>query len=67
MDLVCLDHALQNVAHSQQLALTGKVICDRKNGPQVVGRVPPFRGEEAVIEIEPADLSTNIESTADWV
>lgn len=67
LNLVCLDHALQDVAHGQRLALTGKMVCDRQDSPQVVGGVPPFRGEEAIIEIKPTDLGANIECTADWV
>lgn len=64
---MCFDHALQDVAHGQRLALTSEVISDRQNGPQVVGRVPPFGGEEAIVEVKPADLGTDIERPTDWV
>ena len=67
LNLMCLDHTLQNVAHGQRLALAGKMVGDRQDSPQVVRWVPPFRGEEAIVEVEPPDLRANVERAADWV
>ena len=53
--------------YSYCLALTGEMISYGQNSSQVVLGVAPLSGEEAVIEIEPADLRPDIECTPDRV
>ena len=67
LDLVSLDHAREDVMHGELLALTGEMISDGEDGTQVVGWVTPFCGEETVIEIEPSDHCSNVESAPDGV
>ena len=67
LDLVRLDHRLKDVVYSQGLALAGEMVGDCKDGPKVVGRMSPLRGEEAVVVIQPPDLGANVECTTDRV
>jgi hypothetical protein len=41
LNLVCLDHALEDVANSQRLSLASKVVRNRENSTQVVGWMTP--------------------------
>lgn len=42
LDLVCLDHGLEDVMDSQRLSLAGEVISDSEDSAQVVGRMTPY-------------------------
>ena len=44
LNFVCLDHCLQNVAYCEGLTLASEMVCDRKNGSQVIGRMTPYPG-----------------------
>lgn len=65
--LVGLDHGLEYVTDSQHLALARQVICDRKDGTQVVRRVPPLCREPAVVEVEPPNLRADVEGAANRI
>lgn len=67
LDFVGLDHTLEDIADLQWLALTGKVISDGEDGTEVVRGVTPLGCQEAVIEVQPTDLGTNVEGTTDRV
>ena len=67
LDLVRLDHALENVMDGDVFALAGEVVGDGENGAQVVRGMPPLGGQEAVIVVQPPNLSADVESTADRV
>ena len=67
LDLVRLDHALEDIMDGQRLALASEMIGDRENGPQVIRRVSPLSREEAVVVVEPPDLGADVECTADRV
>ena len=67
MDLVRLDHGLQHVVHGHGFALASEVISDGKDGTEVVRGVSPFRSEEAIVVVQPPDLSANVECTTDRV
>ena len=67
LDLVRLDHALEDLMDGQRLALASEMIGDRENGPQVIRRVSPLSREEAVVVVEPPDLGADVECTADRV
>ena len=43
LDLVRFDHALEDVLDRDGLALTRQVVRDGEDGPEVVGRVPPWK------------------------
>ncbi len=67
LDLVGLNHAFQDITDGQGLTLPCKVVCDGKNSTEVIGGVPPFRSEPAVIEIEPTNLRADVESASNGV
>lgn len=73
LDLVCLDHGLQNVLDLQHIAVaqlaTSAVgardpVRNGENGAQVIRRVAPLSSKPAVIEIQPPDHGTDVEGTA---
>lgn len=51
LNFMRLDHAFQDIAHSQGLALARKMVGNGEDGPQIIGGMPPFRCEEAVVEV----------------
>ena len=66
LDLVCLDHAGQHVAHRRRSlslhhSLAGKVVGHGQNPAEVVGRVTPLSRQPGVIEVEPADHRADVE------
>jgi hypothetical protein len=66
LNFVRLDHGREHVAHGQWRLARGDGVArapigGSKNGTDVVGRVPPFRRQPAVVEIEPADHGADIE------
>ena len=76
LDLVCLDHGLQDFLNSHDLSIsevsTSTVcsrdpVCDGQNSTQVIRWVTPLSGQPAVIVIEPSDHSTDVESSIDRI
>ena len=76
LDLMGLDHALENILDLENLAVAqisastvgaGDPVSDSKDTTQVVGRMTPLGGQPAVIVVQPADHGTNVESTVDRV
>ena len=65
--LMGLDHPLENIANGQGLPLTCQVIGHSKDCAEVVRRVTPFCREPTIVEVKPADLSANVEGSADRV
>lgn len=72
LDLVRPDHSLEDVSDLENLAVTkvsaspvcpGNPVGSGKDGTQVVGGVAPLGGQPAVIEVEPTDHGTDVEST----
>ena len=51
LDLVGLDHGLENVAHRDRLALAGEMISVGENGAKVVRRVAPLSSQETVVVV----------------
>lgn len=76
LDLVGLDHGLQNITDLQDLAVAqvatravgaGDPVSHSEDTTQVVGGVTPLGSEPTVVVVEPADHGTNVESTIDGV
>lgn len=76
LDLVRLDHALQNITDGENLAagqiaavLVGPVdpVGHGEDGAQVVRGVAPLGGQPAVIVVEPTDHGANVEGAVDGV
>ncbi len=67
LDLVRLDHGLEDIVHGQGLTLTPKVVGDSKNGTEVVRWVTPLSSKEAVVVVQPTDLGTDVERTPDGI
>lgn len=75
LDLVGLDHGLKNVLDLGNLDSGGRVglgstskpVSDGKDTAQVVGGMAPLGSEPAIIVVEPADGSANVEGTTDGV
>ena len=76
LDLVSLDHGLENVLDLEDLAVAqvsartvgaGDPVSDGEDATQVVGRMTPLGGQPAVIVVQPADHGANVESTVDGV
>lgn len=72
LDLVGLDHGLQDILDCRNLASSnvttsavsaGDPVSNSKDTTQVVGGMAPLGGKPAVIVVEPADHGTNVEST----
>ncbi len=66
LDFVRLDHRREHVLHRERLpadrdCVARQPIGGRENAAQVVGRMPPFRGQPGVVEIQPADHRADIE------
>lgn len=76
LDLVGLDHGLEDVLDVEDLA-TGEVaaglvgavdpVSDGEDGAKVVRGVTPLGGQPAVVEVKPADHGANVEGTVDRV
>jgi hypothetical protein len=73
---VCLDHGLKDILDLQDLAITEIAACavgsrdpvsNGENGTEVVRWVTPLSGQPAVVEVEPSDHGTDVESTTDGV
>lgn len=71
-----LDHSLEDILNLQNLSIakvTASSVRSRdpvgnsENGTEIVGGVTPLGGQPAVIEIEPSNHSTDVESTIDRV
>lgn len=76
LDLVGLDHSLQNLLDGDDLSVSelaagtvgaGDPICDGEDGAKVVGWVTPLGREPAVVVIQPSDHGANVEGGVDWV
>jgi hypothetical protein len=76
LDLVCLDHGLENVADLQDLAVpnvtagavgAGDPVGDGENTTEVVRGVAPLSGEPAVVVVEPANHGTDVECAVNRV
>lgn len=76
LDLVGLDHGLENITDLQDLALAdvststvgaGDPVCHRQNTTQVVRGVAPFGRKPAVVVVKPPDNGTNVESAVHGV
>lgn len=67
LDLVSLDHAREDIMDSELLTLAGEMVGDGEDSTQVVGRVTPFCGKEAVVEIEPSDHRSDVKRAPDGV
>ncbi|KAI6983492.1 2-methylcitrate dehydratase [Hortaea werneckii] len=77
LNLVGLDHSLQDVTDSEDLAasqlrsasLVGAVdpVGHGEDGTHVVTRVTPFGGEPAVVEVQPANHGADVEGAVDGV
>jgi len=76
LDLVSLDHGLEDILDNKGLAasevttsLVGTVdpVSDGEDSTKVVRGVTPLSSEPAVVEVEPSDHSTNVESCVDGV
>lgn len=76
LDLVGSDHSLQNVTDLEDLSVSkvsAVLVCainpvgGRKDGTQIVGRVTPLSSKPAVVEVQPADHSTDVEGSVDGV
>lgn len=76
LDLMCLDHGLEDILDGQDLAVTDVAACaigagdpvgDGENGTQVIRWMTPLGCEPAVVVIQPSDHSTNVEGGVDWV
>lgn len=76
LDLVGLDHALQDILDLEDLAIAqvaastvrpGDPVGHGQNTSQVVGRMTPLSGQPAVIVVQPADHGANVESAIDRV
>lgn len=66
------DHGLKNIPDLENLAIAkvaaspvcpGNPVGCCEDGAQVVGGVTPLCGQPAVVEIEPSDHGTDVEST----
>jgi hypothetical protein len=73
---VCPDHGLKHIPDLKDLAVTELTtspvgprdpVCDSEDGTKVVRRVTPLCGQPAVVEVEPPDHGTNVESAQDGV
>ena len=76
LDLVGLDHALENIADGELLAVgevaaglvgAGDPVGDGEDGAKVVRGVAPLGSEPAVVVVEPADHGANVEGGIDGV
>jgi len=72
LDLVGHDHRVEHCANGQRCFAVGQtflrqVICHRKNGPEVIRRMPPFGGEPGVVVIKPAHDAADIPCGLDRV
>lgn len=76
LDLVGLDHALEDVTDGELLAVgevaaglvgTGDPVGDGEDGAKVVRGVAPLGSEPAVVVVEPADHGTNVEGGIDGI
>jgi hypothetical protein len=76
LDLVSLDHGLEDILDNKGLAasevttsLVGTVdpVSNGEDSTQVVRGMTPLSSEPAVVEVEPSDHSTNVESCVDGV
>jgi hypothetical protein len=76
LDLVGLDHGLEDIADLEDLAIAqvtagtvgaGDPVGDGEDTTQVVGGVTPLSSEPAVIVIEPTDHGTDVEGAIDGV
>lgn len=72
LDLVCLDHGLEDILDGKDLATSDLAscsvrsahpVCDRKNSSEVVTGVTPFGSKPAVVKVEPPDHGANVESS----
>ena len=67
LDLMRLDHGLEDVAHGQRLALAREVVGDGEDRAEVVRGVSPLGREPAVVEVEPTDHGANVEGAENGV
>src|SRR5204863_789532 len=67
LNLVRLNHRRQHVGHLEPRAAARKIISDRENSAEIVGRVSPLGREPRVVEVEPANHRTDVERRGDGV
>lgn len=76
LNLVRLDHSLENIADGEDLAAsevtaglvgTGDPVSHGQDSAQVVTGMSPLSSEPAVVVVEPSDHSTNVEGTVHGV
>ena len=76
LDLVGLDHALEDVTDGEGLAAgnvatglvgAGDPVGNGEDGTEVVRGMAPLSGEPAVVVVEPSDHGTDVEGTIDGV
>src|ERR1700751_4053461 len=72
LDLVRLNHGYENITHRESLnslakTVSAQVICDRKNGTEIIRRVCRFRGAPRCVETEPAPDRPNVEGSLNRV
>src|SRR5690606_15541157 len=65
--LVRTDHGIQHIVHGKWSLSAGyrrsrQPVGCRQYAPQVIGWMPPLRGQPRVVEVEPPDHRTDIES-----
>src|SRR5208282_4055119 len=67
LNLMSLDHSVQHVLHHQRLfalcyCLSGDVIRSSEDSAKIIRGMAPFCGKPGVVEVQPADHSSDIES-----
>lgn len=72
LDLVCLDHGLQDVLdlgcwETLGLVGTSEPVCHGEDPAEIVGGVAPLCGEPAVVIVKPSNGSADVEGASDGV
>jgi hypothetical protein len=72
LDLVRLDHRTEHLTHRCYLLamssiLASHIVRDRKDGAEIIGRVPPLRREPGVVEVQPTNHRADVEGGHDRI
>ena len=67
LNLVSLYHSFEDLADGEWLPIAGQMVCDGKNGSEIVRWVAPFSRKPAIVEIKPTNLCTNVECSPNRV
>ena len=67
LNLMGLDHTLENILNGDILAGAGQMVRNCEDRTEVVRRVTPLGCEPAVVEVQPADDRSNVESATDRI